>query len=78
MSELEQVTGLCLRLGAVGRSQAETMARQLLKRADQLAAEREIPRTEAMDYLLRLVQKGRAGEVDPGFAARLPPPPEKR
>ncbi|OHE88862.1 MAG: hypothetical protein A3G75_16295 [Verrucomicrobia bacterium RIFCSPLOWO2_12_FULL_64_8] len=78
MSELERVTDLCLHLGAVDRAQAETMARQLLKRADQLAAERGIPRVEAMDYLLRLVQKGRAGEVDPEFAARPPARPAEK
>jgi len=39
------------------------MARQLAKRADQLATERGITRTEAMRHLLEVVVKGRAGEV---------------
>ncbi len=62
MSEHEQLVELCRRLGASG-GQAETMARQLAKRADQLAAERAITRTEAMRYLLEVVVKGRAGET---------------
>lgn len=62
MSEHEQLVELCRRLGASGE-QAETMARQLAKRADQLAAERAITRTEAMRYLLEVVVKGRAGEA---------------
>lgn len=75
MSELEQITKLCLRLGAAGRREAETMAHQLLKRADQLMTERGLARVEAMDYLLRLVRKGRAGEVDAEFSSRGPKPP---
>ena len=66
MNELEQLTQLCLRLGAE-RAQAGTMAAQLSKRADQLATERSIPRTEAMAHLLQLVVKGRNGETPPGF-----------
>lgn len=71
MSELEQLTTLCARLGA-DPTQAATMAAQLLKRADQLAVERGIPRTEALTYLLNLVVQGRNGEVPPAFR---PPPP---
>lgn len=71
MSELAQLTALCTRLGA-GPAQAATMAAQMLKRADQLAAERGIPRTEALAYLLNLVVQGRNGEVPPGFAASPP------
>jgi hypothetical protein len=48
------------------------MARQLLKRADQLAAERGIAREAALKGLLELVIKGRAGEVPGNF---LPPSP---
>ncbi len=70
MSELEQVTALCARLGAAPE-QARTMALQLLKRADQLAAERGIGRTEALKGLLDVVVRGRAGEPPPGFT---PPP----
>jgi hypothetical protein len=60
MSELEQLTELCERLGAP-RAQAETMAAQLAKRATQLAAERGIARELAMARLLEAVVKGRAG-----------------
>jgi len=66
MNELPQLIQLCQKLGAE-RAQAETMAAQLLKRADQLAAERGMLRTEAMAYLLQLVTKGRNGEPPPGF-----------
>jgi hypothetical protein len=66
MSELEQVTGLCVRLGAPP-AQARTMATQLLKRADQLAAERGIGRADALRGLLDVVVRGRAGEAPPGF-----------
>lgn len=48
------------------------MARQLLKRAEQLAAERNQTREEALASLLSLVVQGRRGEVPPGF-----PPPGK-
>ncbi|MBS0631688.1 MAG: hypothetical protein JSS11_07215 [Verrucomicrobia bacterium] len=72
MTELEQLTALCARLGAEP-AQAATMAAQLLKRAEQLAADRQIPRTEALAYLLNLVVQGRNGEVPPAFR---PPSPE--
>jgi hypothetical protein len=67
MTELEQLTALCERLGAPP-AQARTMAAQLIKRADQIAAERGIARAEAMKGLLDVVVKGRSGEVPPGFA----------
>lgn len=66
MDELTQLTELCGRLGAAP-AQAEAMARQLIKRADQLAMERRQPREETMAYLLRLVVQGRSGEVPPEF-----------
>ena len=65
MSEHEQLIELCLRLGS-NRAQAEAMATQLSKRADQLVVSRRISRTEAMAYLLQLVVKGRSGEAPPG------------
>lgn len=67
MTEVDQVTALCERLGAP-RAQAKVMALQLIKRADQIAAERSIPRAEAMRGLLEVVMKGRAGEVPARFA----------
>ncbi len=45
--------------------QASVMARQLLKRADQLAAERQIEPVEALAYLLKVTESGRKGEVHP-------------
>ncbi len=76
MTELEQLTELCERLGAA-RVQAVTMAAQLMKRADQLAAERGITRENALQGLLEVVVKGRAGEVPAQFAA-APRAPESR
>jgi hypothetical protein len=66
MNEHEQLTQLCLKLGA-DRVQAERMASQLVKRTDQLVAERGISRMDAMGYLLQLVTKGRNGETPAGF-----------
>ncbi len=59
--EHQQLVALCERMGAP-RAQAETMAHQLAKRADQLAAERGITRVEAMAGLLQVLIKGRNGE----------------
>jgi len=69
MNELAQLTELCRRLGAEG-PQADTMARQLIKRADQIARERGQDRAEAMAYLLKLVIEGRQG----GVAKEFQPP----
>lgn len=71
MTDLEQVTRLCQSLGAPA-GQAATMAAQLLKRAEQLAAERSIPKVTALESLLEVLVKGRAGEVP----ARFAPPPD--
>lgn len=72
MTELEQLTQLCQRLGAPP-AQAATMAAQLLKRADQLVAERGLTREVALQGLLEVVVKGRAGEVPARFASDKPP-----
>lgn len=72
MSEHEQLVALCAKMGAA-HAQAEIMATQLAKRADQLAAERGITRVEAMGRLLQLVVKGRSGEAPPGFEGGQPP-----
>ena len=72
MNALPTLTQLCERLGAPG-AQAGVMAAQLLKRADQLAAERGRPREEMLEHLLRLLVKGRAGEVPADFPATQPP-----
>ncbi|CAM2874688.1 hypothetical protein [Rariglobus hedericola] len=67
MTEREQLIQLCSKLGAPTSAAAATMADQLIKRCDQLAAQRGIARTEAMAYLLQLVTKGSQGETPPGF-----------
>ena len=72
MTEHEQLAKLCESLGA-SPAQAATMAAQLLKRAEQLAAERGITREVALKGLLDVVVKGRAGEVPPAFAPSPPP-----
>ncbi len=72
MSELAQLTKLCRGLGAT-EAQAEAMARQLTKRADQLAAERGKTREEAMTYLLSLLVQGSQGEVPKEFQPPMPP-----
>ena len=68
MDELTQLTKLCRGLGAAPE-QAGAMARQLIKRADQLVIERGQSREEVMAYLLRLVVQGRNGEVPREFQA---------
>ena len=77
MSELEKITALCVRLGA-GPAQADTMARQLLKRADQIAAERGMAREVAMAQLLQILVQGRQGAVPPEFQTGQVPPPAPR
>jgi hypothetical protein len=71
VSELEKVTAICTSLGAPP-GQAEVMAKQLLKRADQIAVERKIPRAQAMEQLLTILVEGRQGNVPVGH-----PRPEK-
>lgn len=67
MTEREQLTLLCTKLGAPTQTAAVIMADQLIKRCDQLAEQRGQSRTEAMAYLLQLVTKGSQGEPPPGF-----------
>ena len=70
-SELEALTQLCVRLGA-GRDQAAVMAAQLIRRADQLAAERGRSREAELTRLLDLLVRGRAGEVPAEFKVTPP------
>lgn len=72
MSDFETLKELCQRLGAPP-AQAEVMARQLLKRADQVAATQGIPREQAMARLLQVVTQGRQGLVPPEPPAASPP-----
>jgi F0F1-type ATP synthase membrane subunit b/b' len=71
MTEQEQLTQLCQRLGATA-AQASVMAAQLLKRAEQLATERKSSRETELKRLLELLTKGHSGEVPKDF---VPPPP---
>lgn len=64
-SELEKLTALLRHLGAEAPA-ADVMAKQLLKRADQMAQERSINRIEALDYLLKVTIAGRDGRVYEG------------
>jgi hypothetical protein len=77
MGEIENLAAALERMGAPA-PQARTMARQLLKRAEQIAAERDIAPVEALAYLLKLTQSGREGEVDPEAFAHRPSPPEEK
>ena len=64
--DLTQVTALFEQLGA-HTEQASVLAKQLLKRAEQLAAERNISLVESTASLLRQVIRARQGlppEVD--------------
>ena len=75
-AELAALTRLCTQLGSPP-AQAAVMAAQLLKRADQLAADRGRPREEMLDRLLRLMVQGRTGEVPEEFPATRPPDERK-
>lgn len=58
--EVTQVVELFRRMGA-GEAQAATMARQLLKRARQIAEEQNISEVEAAQTLLKKVILARQG-----------------
>ncbi|HLS29132.1 MAG TPA: hypothetical protein VK041_10810 [Opitutales bacterium] len=64
-ADLEQLATFFRSLGAE-EDAASVMASQLLKRADQLAAERSVSRLEAIDYLLKVTVAGREGVVYDG------------
>ena len=72
MTEHEQLTELCRRLGAEP-APAAVMAAQLQKRADQMAAERGVTRVAAMEYLLGVMVKARQGEAPAADAPGRPP-----
>jgi hypothetical protein len=77
MNEGQQLSRVFETLGA-STAQAQAMAAQLLKRADQQAQERGLSREAALARLLDLVIKGRSGEVPPEFAPPPPPGAEPR
>lgn len=58
--QIDQVSSLFIRLGAEA-SQAQVMARQLLKRAKQIAAEQNITEVQALENLLKQVVEARQG-----------------
>ena len=66
MDEASQLAKVFENLGAPA-GKARTMAGQLLRRAEQIAAERNISKIESLDRLIRLCVKGFHGEVDPNF-----------
>lgn len=66
MDEPSQLAKVFENLGAPA-GKARTMAGQLLRRAEQIAAERNISKIESLDRLIRLCVKGFHGEVDPDF-----------
>lgn len=55
---LEQVAKIFLQLGAP-EEQADVMAKQLLKRAEQIAEEQEISKVHAVESLLKKVVEAR-------------------
>ena len=59
--ELDGITQLFVNLGAQS-DQAKVMAAQLLKRAVQIAEERQISKVEATETLLKQVIQARNGE----------------
>lgn len=56
--QLDLVSSFFKRLGAEG-DQAEVMAKQLLKRAKQIASERDMNEVEALENLLKQVLEAR-------------------
>ena len=71
VSEADKITELCKGLGATP-AQAATMAGQLVKRADQISAERGISREAAMAQLLQILVQGRQGHVPAEFKPPTP------
>ena len=67
MNEQEQLAKVFKGLGAESK-QAFTMARQLLRRAEQVAQEQNISRVESLKRLMRLCHEGFQGKIDPDFA----------
>lgn len=67
--ELKQIEKLCIDLGSEP-DQAQRMASQLVKRADQCVAEKGMDRVEAMKRLLEMVVMGRQGLVPPGISGQ--------
>lgn len=62
MDEQNQVAAILVQMGASGE-QASVMAKQLIKRAEQISDERGIEKVAALADLLSLVRSGREGET---------------
>ena len=67
MDEVVQLAKVFENLGAP-KDQARTMAVQLLRRAEQLAEEKNISRVESLDRLIQLCIRGFNGEIASDFA----------
>jgi len=67
--ELAGISKVFENLGAE-LNQAEIMAKQLLKRADQISRDRGTPRVEALQTLLQAAVSGRQGLTPPGFEGK--------
>ena len=76
VEDFEHVKRLCRSFGA-DEQQAAVMAKQLMKRAEQIARERNCDQVEAMRYLLDIALKGAQGEAPPGFEGGPPPEPPR-
>lgn len=72
MSELQLLTQALTNLGATP-AQAGAMAAQLLKRAQQLSAERGTSPEQELAYLLRSVVSAREGGLSSEYEQRHPP-----
>jgi hypothetical protein len=59
-NEVAEIASIFVNLGAPEK-QAEVMASQLIKRAEQIALEREISKVEATESLLKQVLEARQG-----------------
>ena len=66
MNEVQKLSKVFENLGAQS-TQALTMARQVLRRADQLAEEKNISRIDSLERLMRLCVRGFQGEISPDF-----------
>ena len=67
-NETSDIAGIFLNLGAE-KKQALRMATQLIKRAEQLSAELNITKAEALQGLLETVTCGSRGELKPSEQA---------
>lgn len=59
-AQLDAIGALFINMGA-SESQAKVMASQLLKRAGQIAVDRQLSRVEAVEILLKQVVEARQG-----------------